>query len=116
MERADMNHDAQPVRAPAGARAWTPDIGWLYEREEVPRHVEAGAVALVVSDDGWLRGVTDDDHAPLAAVLRIDGDLAEVVERIDALADRAEGLDTGLAVEVSMLKARVRQLENRGQV
>ena len=66
--------------------------------------------------DGWLHGVTEHDGAPLSAVLRIDGDVAGVVQRTDALADPAAGLETGLAVEVAALRGRLRQLENRGQV
>ena len=111
-----MQNDAQPVRAPQGALGWSPDGGWLYEPTEVRSSVDAGHMTLVVSDDGWLRGVTDHDRAPLAAVLRIDGDLVEVVARLDQLAERAEAADTGNAVEIAALRGRVRQLENRGQV
>jgi len=111
-----MTSESHLIRAPQGAIAWTPDLGYLYEREEVPRHVEASSVVLVVGSDGWLEGVTNHDRALLTSLLRIDADLDQLVQRLDELADRAAGLDTGLAVEVNALKGRVRQLENRGQV
>ena len=90
-----MMNDAYLIRAPQGAIAWTVADGWLYDGDLLPTSVEAGEMVLVVSDDGYLRGVAHYDRTPLASLLRID---------------------TGLAVEVSMLKGRVRQLENRGQL
>ena len=111
-----MPDSTRNVRAPQGALAWTAVHGWLYEHEMAPSPTDTRDLLLVVSEDGYLRGVAFHDRAPLVAVLRIDGDLTEIVARIDNLADRVVGLDTGLAVEVSMLKGRVRQLENRGQL
>lgn len=102
------------IRAPHGAIAWTAADGWLYEGEPVPSSEDSGDLVLVVSDDGYVRGVAHYDRAPLAALLRIETDLVEMVRRLGELADLAQGLDTGLAVEVSMLKGRVRQLESRG--
>ena len=106
-----MTDSIDRIRAPQHAVAWVPETGYLYEPSEVPTHLEAGAVVLVVGSDGYVRGVT---HAELAAVLRIDGDLDQLVQRVEELGDRAAGLDTGLAVEVAALRGRVRQLENRG--
>ncbi|MBW3605399.1 MAG: hypothetical protein KY460_10925 [Actinobacteria bacterium] len=108
-----MTNDATLIRAPQGALAWTAPDGWLYEPTEVRSSVDAGHMTLIVDDNGWLRGVTPHDGAPLAAVLRMDADLTQLVQGLGDLAERAQGLDTGLAVEMSMLKGRVRQLENR---
>lgn len=101
---------AAPVRAPDGAYAWSSLRGWLYDPDGPSDAVE-GDVILTVSSDGLLRGVLPTDRAPLSAVLRVEGDVVEVVQRLDDLADRAAGLDTGLAVEVAALKHRVRRLE-----
>lgn len=111
-----MTDSTHTVHAPQGALAWTAMGGWRYAGDRAPSTTETGDLVLVVSDDGYLRGVTLHDRAPLIALLRIDGQLTEIVARIDQLADRVAGLDTGLAVDVSMLKGRVRQLENRGSV
>lgn len=136
-----MNSEAQPIRAPQGAIAWTAVDGFAYDEHEVPRHVDAGELVLVVSSDGMLRGVQPHDHAPMIAVVRVEADVVEVIQRleelaggtasvrdvnelrarmtaavhrVDVLEDRATGLDTGLAVEVAALKHRVRRLEDRG--
>lgn len=110
-----MQNDAHLIRAPQGAIAWTTADGWLYDGDPMPTTPDIGDLVLMVSPDGYLRGVTLHDRAPLASLLRIDADLAEVVRRIDHLADRAEGLDTSTAVEVAMLKGRVRRLEERSR-
>ena len=103
---------AQPVRAPQGAVAWTPQAGWVYDHLELPQRVEGDSYVLMVSEhDGRLRGVTANDTAPLLAVLRVEADVAEIVRRLDDLADRAEGASTDVAVEVAALKRRVRKLE-----
>ena len=110
-----MQNDAQPIRAPQGALAWTPAEGYLYERSEIAVHVAAGSMVLVVSDDGYLRGVTERDRAPLAALLRLEGDLTEVVRRLDDLGEAVAGFDAGVAVDLSALKGRVRRLEERSR-
>ena len=105
---------SEPLRAPAGARGWTPADGWLYDGDELPRQVEgAGDMVLVVSDDGMVRGVQPHAVAPLAAVLRVDADLAEVVARLDDLGDRLVGVDTAEATDVNELRARVTALVRR---
>lgn len=125
-----------PIRAPAGAVGWTASAGYLFDSAELTHRATAGEVVLVVPAEGMLRGVTPDNRAPLLAVLRLDGDLVDVVTRLDDLSDRidqvtrmhdalaepvsdlgdrAAGLDTGLAVEVSTLKGRVRKLEERSR-
>lgn len=88
---------AEPVRVPNGAQAWIAREAWLYEADGVPVELAAGQLVLVVSDDGYVRGIGPDDLAPLAAVLRIDGDVTEIVLRLGDLKDRAAGFDTGLA-------------------
>jgi len=103
---------SEPLRAPAGARGWTPADGWLYDGDELPERVDEGPM-LVVSDDGMLRGVTRRDRAPLTAVLRVDADLAEVVARLDDLGDRLVGVDTAEATDVNELRARVTALVRR---
>lgn len=104
---------AEPLRAPVGAVGWSPDAGWLYDTQEVVKRVDRDAYVLVVSNDGYLRGVTPTDRAPLVAVVRVDGDLAEVVARLDDLADRAHGLDVSEATDVNELRARVTALVHR---
>lgn len=108
-----MNSEPQPIPAPQGAIAWTPDTGYLYEPGEVPIHVETGAVVLVVSDDGQLRGVKAHDRVPLAAVLRVEGDIAEVVMRLDDLGDHVAGIDTSVASDSNGLRARTDALVAR---
>ena len=70
-------------------------------------------MVLVVSGDGMVRGVQPHAVAPLAAVLRIDTDLAEVVARLDDLGDRLAGIDIGEATDVNELRARVTALVRR---
>ena len=70
-------------------------------------------MVLIISADGVVRGVQPHAVAPLAAVLRIDADLAEVVARLDDLADRAHGLDVSEATDVYELRARVTALVHR---
>lgn len=108
-----MNDSTDLIRAPQGALAWTPARGYLYEPAEVPAHVEAGELVLVVSDDGYLRGVAHYDRAPLASLLRVEGDLAEIVARLDDLGDTVAGIDTGIATDVNMLRARMDALVHR---
>lgn len=90
------------IRAPHRAVAWTPAGGWLYSPDDVPILVEDGDLVIVVSDDGVIRGVTNHDRAPLSAMLRIDGDVSQLVERI-----------ADLEQPISELKARVDALVAR---
>ena len=53
--------------------------------------MSTGETVLVVSRDGCPRGVTSTARAPLAALLRVEGDIAEVVQRLDDLADTVAG-------------------------
>jgi hypothetical protein len=51
-----------------------------------------GHYVLVVSErDGVIPGVTATTTAPLAAVLRIDADLADMVLRLNEVADQLDG-------------------------
>ena len=115
---------AEPIRAPAGAIAWTPDDGWLYHAADLPERVTAGHYTLVVSDDGHLRGVSDTQPAPLAAVLRIDADVSELVQRVGDLAEEQTaqsdrwaamlaGASAGEALDVSELRRQLRALTQR---
>ena len=94
------------IRAPHGAVAWTPANGWLYSPDDVPILLEDGDLVIVVSDDGVIRGVTSHDRAPLSAVLRIDGDVSELVARIGDL----EQPISELKARVDALVARVDRL------
>jgi hypothetical protein len=75
------------VRAPQGAVGWTPRDGWAFDVAELPTHVEDGDYVLTVSADGLIRGLTAVTTAPLIALLRVEADVAELVE---ALRDVAE--------------------------
>ena len=101
----------QHVRAPAGAVAWSTLRGWLYEPHEAAE-VE-GDVILLVSSDGLVHGVLPNARAPLVAVLRVEADMADVVQRIDDLADRAAGMDVAEAGDKAEVLARLRALADR---
>lgn len=101
---------AEPIRAPEGAVGWTARGGYLYERGDMPRRVVAGEMVLVVSADGMVRGVTE---PALAAVLRLDGDMAEVVQRLAEVGETVAGVDTGAAGDVAELRTRMRSLAAR---
>lgn len=76
------------MRAPQGAIAWTPAIGWMYEPVDLRERVTAGHYVLVVSErDGIVRGLTETTTAPLSAVLRIDADVTELVLRLNDIAE-----------------------------
>jgi hypothetical protein len=77
----------ESVRAPQGAVGWTPRNGFIYEPVDLPTRVTDGDYVLVVSDDGFIRGVTAVTTAPLVAVLRIEADVTELIQ---ALYDIAE--------------------------
>jgi hypothetical protein len=113
MERADMPDPAEPIRAPQGAIAWTPTDGWLYERAEMPTRIEGGDVVYVVSADGRVRGITPSMTAPLAAVLRIDADLADLVTRLNDLAEAHSDEITELRGRQDALVARVDRATRR---
>lgn len=99
------------MRAPQGAVAWTPEDGFLYRNDPVPVALEAGDLVLVVSDDGELRGVTPHDRAPLAAMLRVDGDLADVVTRLDEIADELAVLERQAGARLTAAVHRLSTLE-----
>lgn len=100
------------LRAPAGAIGWTPDSGWIYDEHEAPAALEEhGGLVLVVSDDGMVRGVTSSDRAPLSAVLRVDGDLVDVVTRLDEVADELAVLERQAGARLIALLHRVDTLE-----
>lgn len=87
----------RPVRAPAGAVAWEPARGWLYPGDE-PSSAEAldaaSPVFIVSSRDGAVHGVSRNEPAPLVAVLRLETDVAQLVERVNELfAEPTEGED-----------------------
>jgi hypothetical protein len=79
---------------PAGAVGWTPRDGWAFDVAELPTHVDDGDYVLTVSADGLVRGVTAVTGAPLLALLRVEADVAELVE---ALHDVAEAFAQRLA-------------------
>lgn len=98
-----MNDSTDRVRAPQGARGWTASGGYVYDETEMPRRLEGGAMLLVVSADGYVRGVQPHATAPLAAVLRLDGDVAEVVLRLDELGDELHGRQSAVADRLDQL-------------
>lgn len=108
-----MNDSTDRVRAPQGARGWTASGGYVYDETEMPRRLEGGAMLLVVSHDGYVRGVTERDHAPLAAILRLDGDLHEVVARLDELADELRGRQSAVADRLDQLTRLHAELSTR---
>lgn len=77
-----------PVRAPS-AVGWTPAEGWVYDVAELPSRVEDGHFVLVVTD-GRVLAVSGTATAPLAAVLRIDADVTELVLRLHDIAEEAQ--------------------------
>lgn len=101
-----------PLRAPADAICWSPADGWVFDEHEAQRALTDNGWALVVASDGRVH-VGDDETAPLASVIRLDGDLAEVVLRLDDLGDTVAGVDTGEAADVAELRTRVAALASR---
>jgi hypothetical protein len=69
-----------------------PTVGWAYDPVELPTRLVDGHYVLVVSErDGVIRGVTATTAAPLAAVLRIDADLTELVHTLNDIAEHVAG-------------------------
>jgi hypothetical protein len=91
-EALTMSDPYEAIRAPQGAIAWTPTDGWIYDVVELPTRVVDGHYMLVVSErDGVIWGVTATTTAPLAAVLRIEADLTELVLRLNDIAEFVAG-------------------------
>jgi hypothetical protein len=78
------------VRAPEGAIAWTPTDGWLYDVADLPTRVEDGHYVLVVSERDGLVRISGTETAPLAAVLRIDADVTELVLSLHDIVEHAQ--------------------------
>ena len=109
-----MPESTPTIRAPQGAIAWTPTDGWVYDAVELPDHIEQGHYVVVVSErDGMVRGVTAYTTAPLVALLRVDADLAEVVERVGELGEQLAGLGTGEALDMNEVRARLAAIVHR---
>ena len=49
----------------------------------------------------------------MRALLRVEGDVAELVARVDDLADRVEALDVSEATDTNELRARLTALVHR---
>jgi hypothetical protein len=139
----DVVPDPVDVAAPVQALAWSPSRGFIVDLDDLTEARLEGEHVLEVTDatDGAPFGVVADveGEAPLAVDVRQDRELAEVrtvlarvvdrlagvdvaelearvtglVRSVAALEDRAEGADTGNAIEISALKTRVRRLEER---
>ena len=56
---------------------------------------------FVASSDGQIRDVQPHNRAPVAAALRVEGDVAAQVARVDDLADRVEALDVSEATDTN---------------
>jgi hypothetical protein len=77
------------VHAPAGAVGWTPRDGWVYEPVDLPTRVTDGDYVLVVSADGFVRGVTAVTTAPLVAHFRLEANVAELVSALHDVAEHS---------------------------
>lgn len=89
------------IRAPQGAVGWTPTTGYVYDTRELPDHVDAGHYVIVVSESDGMVRLNSVESAPLAAVLRLETDVAELVARV---ADIDHGVDDQAIEAVSDLR------------
>lgn len=89
-----MNSELDPIPAPQDALGWSPEDGFIYDRKVLTDRLAQGWYVHMISDDGRLYGVMAQDRAPLAAVLRLEGDVASLVE---ALGDFGEYVAERLA-------------------
>jgi hypothetical protein len=78
-----MQSEPIEVRAPQGAVGWTPTTGWLYDVRDLPDHVDAGHYVIVVSESDGMVRLNSIETAPLAAVLRLETDVAELRNRVE---------------------------------
>lgn len=101
-----------PVRAPAAAVCWSPDSGWIFDEREAQRALTDNGWALMVASDGRVH-VGEDETAPLAAMLRVDADVAELVERVGDLGDQGAALETAESVDVAELRTNMAALATR---
>ncbi|HSJ44310.1 MAG TPA: hypothetical protein VK923_06480 [Euzebyales bacterium] len=57
--------------------------------------------------------MTDHDPAPLRALVRVEVDMTEIVERLDDLGDTVAGLDAAEAGDKAEVMVRLRVLADR---
>lgn len=62
-----MTNDAYLIRAPQGGIAWTMAEAGCTRASRPPRRWRTTKSWLIVSDDGYVRGVTPLDLAPLVS-------------------------------------------------
>jgi hypothetical protein len=76
--------DMSEVHAPKVAVAWAASRGWIYDDLDLDAvRGRADDVVVLVDDDRWVRNLAG--PAPLAAVVRVDRDLQELVDRYDRM-------------------------------
>lgn len=80
-ERSDLAPDPVTILAPAGALAWTVADGFVLSVDIFAEARIEGATIIGVHDGT----ITVDGLAPLAAVVRLDRDVAQVRQRLAAV-------------------------------
>ena len=72
--------DMSEVHAPDDALAWAASYGWIRDRLDLDQVRARTDLVIDVGDDRWLRDLIG--PAPLAAVVRVDRDVQEVIDRL----------------------------------
>ena len=105
------------VVAPAGALAWCPSFGFVFDADTLLEACGEGELLLDVEDDvvGDVEG-----PAPLAALVRVDRQLdelrqlhAKLAERVPNAGDVLVGVDTSLGADKADVLARLQRLAAR---
>jgi hypothetical protein len=84
--------DMFEVHAPDDAVAWAASYGWIRDQLDLEQVRARNDLVIDVGDDRWVRDLIG--PAPLAAVVRMDRDLQELIDRLlrffSGLVDLAE--------------------------
>jgi hypothetical protein len=83
------------VHAPDTALAWAASYGWIRDAIDLEHARGRGDdVVVLVDEDGWVRNLTG--PAPLAALVRADREVQELIDRLlrfaSGLIDLAEDI------------------------
>jgi hypothetical protein len=82
---------SEQVRAPQGAVAWTPELGWVFAIDSVPTMIREDQYIVLVSPvDGRAAPIPVNQLAPLIAVMRLDTELIELRWKLIDTWERAE--------------------------
>jgi hypothetical protein len=78
------------VHAPDDTLAWASSYGWIRDRLDLDQVRARNDLVIDVGDDRWVRDLLG--PAPLAAVVRVDRDLQEFIDRLNEFVARLSDL------------------------